>query len=402
MPETSISIWEFLASAPGAALLGEDWAGDSLAAVSRLRKRCTPEQASAVYSLWQVRRKAAGKLPTEFSAASMMTDRMLQQASSWRLASWLGGEFLAAGCAEAWDLCSSMGINAFGLTRAGLDVTGVDCDEAAVFCATHNAAILGVTTCEFRAVRVEESLGEIPTTAWVHIDPDRRASGKRSAALADCSPGEEILRRVVDETAGGAMKLSPAMGWGALAEWPVKIEYLSEAGVCRQLLAWWGDAASNRPARCATLISGDMNSPVAVRVVCADASPVRVQPVGAYLYELDAAVIAAGGVDDLAAELDLWRVDSQLEWLSGDAIVGHPAVRGFAVIGECPARPRDIRAALREVEAGEIAVKPRGVRVNTSRLQRELRGSGERPVVLFWGSFGRKERCILADRIYSS
>ncbi len=394
-----LSIWKFLASEQGASLLREDWSGDALAAVSLLRKRCTPEQAGAVYSLWQARRKAAGKFPDAFAAAALMTDRMLQQASSWRLASWLGRELVAGGCGAVWDLCSSMGIDSFGLARAGLSVVGVDCDEAAVFCATYNAAALGATGCEFRVGRVEESLGEIPSAAWVHIDPDRRASGKRSAALADCSPGEEVLRRVVDETAGGVMKLSPAMGWGALAEWPVKIEYVSEAGVCRQLLAWWGEAAANRPERCATLISGEMELPVATQVICGEASPASLQPLGAYLYELDAAVIAAGGVDDLAAELGLWRVDSRLEWLSGDATVSHPAMRGFAVVGECPARPREIRALLRDAGAGEVAIKPRGVRVNTSKMQRELRGEGERAVVVFWGSFGRSERCILAERL---
>lgn len=395
----SISTWQFLASEAGATLLSEDWSGDSLAVVSRLRKRCTPEQAAAVYSLWQARRKAAGKFPDSFAAAALMTDLMLQQASSWRLASWLGAKLAAGGCAAVWDLCSAMGIDSFGLARAGLPVVGVDCDEAAMVCATHNAALLGATACEFRTARVEDVLGEIPPDAWVHIDPDRRASGKRSAALADCSPGEEILRRVVDETAGGVMKLSPAMGWGALAEWPVKIEYVSEAGVCRQLLAWWGEAAQPRLARCATLLSGDLDSPVATTVLCGEAHTAPIQPMGKFLYELDAAVIAAGGVDDLAAELGLWRVDSRLEWLSGDATVSHPAVRGFAVLGECAARPRDIRAALRDVGAGEIAVKPRGVRVNTSKLQRELRGDGDRPVVVFWGSFGRSERCILAERL---
>ncbi|MBT3278698.1 MAG: hypothetical protein HN909_00505 [Phycisphaerales bacterium] len=397
--QDEITIWNFLTSDAGAALLAEDWSGESLAAIGQLRKRCAPEQAAAVYSLWQARQKAAGKFPESFAHDAFLTDRMLQQASSWRMATWLGREFAAAGCDAVWDLCSSMGVDAIGLAGANVPTVGLDCDPVAVLCAKHNAAIAGAQQCEFRLGRVEESLGEIPAGAWVHIDPDRRASGKRSAALSDYSPSEDILRRVIDQTAGGAMKLSPALGFGALEEWGVNIEYVSEKRVCRQLVAWWGEAAASRPARCATLVAGEADSLTVTRVVCGEAGMSSVKPLGAYLYELDPAVIAADGVDDLAALGELWRIDARLDWLSGDNLFEHPALRTFSVLGECPARPRDLRAALRGLDAGEVAIKPRGIQVNTTRLQREFRGTGERRIAIFWGRFGRKERCILAERL---
>jgi hypothetical protein len=45
-----------------------------------------------------------------------------------------------------------------------------------------------------------------------------------------------------------------------------------------------------------------------------------------------------------------------------------------------------------------VEVKPRGVKLDTDALQRELRGRGERPLVVLWGKVGAAQVAFIAER----
>ena len=45
--------------------------------------------------------------------------------------------------------------------------------------------------------------------ALVHVDPDRRAHGRRTTKLAYHEPAEEYLKSLIDQCEGGAIKLAP-------------------------------------------------------------------------------------------------------------------------------------------------------------------------------------------------
>ncbi len=390
---------EYLRSDSARRWLEGELPGDALAAAKVLRRELSAERAAAVLELRAVRARAerSGRFAPAFARALLADDRMLQQASSERLARYKGAQLAgrAGPAAQAWDLCCGMGADAIGLARAGLAVRGFDLSPAAVVCATHNATLAGVgDRCRFEPADVTALA--LPTDAAVHIDPDRRATGRRSHALADYAPGPDFLRALPTRTACGAMKLSPATDPAALADWPgLALEWLSEAGVCKQLLAWWPGEA--RPRHVATVLAGPPEAP-RVESIAADAEPAPLAAPGRWLIEPDPALLAARAVDALARRHGLWRAHPGLDWLFGDAPARSPLASDFEVLRQVPGRVRDVATALAELNAGLVEVKPRGLRLDTDALQRQLRGGGDQPIAVLWTRLGSRQVAFIARR----
>lgn len=384
----------FLACPRGESLLAMGLPADPLAAQAALRKHCSADQARAVAALREVRTRAGRKFPAGLAAGLLATDKSIQQASSWRIAQVKARRFASAGAARVWDLCCGLGADGLAMAAEGLAVTAIDCDEAMVACAVHNARLAGLSG-RFETRQADVTRLALPAEAVVHIDPDRRADGGRAVALDAYRPGGDVLRQLVARTAGGCVKLSPATDWAVLADWPdAAVEVVGEDRSARQLLLWWGRLADGAPARRATVVGGSLDEPSAESIPAGLAGPAVCGPVGRWLIEPDPAVLAARAVDDLAATHDLWRLDGQLAWLGGDEPVRTPLARSHEVLGEAPGRARDVARLVAELDGGAVTVKPAGLQLDTDRLARQLRGSGARPLGLFWGRFGRSQRVI--------
>jgi len=394
---------EFLRTDAAAALLAAELPDDPLHAIQTLRKRCGPDEAAAVATLRTLRLRAerSRRFPAGMARQMLATDKLLQQASSYRLAVWKGRCFAERfGCgAEVVDLCCGLGADAIGLATAGLRVRGVDVSAEAVLCAAHNAAAAGAgERCRFETADAAEL--EFNPAAIVYVDPDRRAAGRRSAELSDHRPGEAFLRELPRRTGGGAMKLSPALPYRQAEQLPVgELEYVSESGTCRQLVAWWGDpSASGPPRRRATVVWGPPDEPESASLPAGQAPRARARRPGRWLIEPDPAVLAAGGVDDLAAAEGLWRIDHALGWLFADRPIDSPMAVCFRVLDAVPGRRRDVGLAVRRLGGGTVEVKPRGVKLDTDALQRRLRGRGSRRLAVLWYRIGEHQRAFVCER----
>jgi SAM-dependent methyltransferase len=419
--------FRFLSTPQGEALLAMDLPADPLAAQKLLRKHCDASQAAVVAELRDLRHRAgtSGRFPGDWARKLLTTDKLLQQASSIRLAIAMGRQLARrTGTKKVIDLCCGMGADTIGLAMAGFNVTAVDSSPEALLCAEYNAALAGVADrCQFEFANAESF--PLPADAIVHVDPDRRSSGKRSAALADHSPGEEFLRALPARTAAGVIKLSPAFSYGALADWPnVNVEYVSEGGTCRQCNVWWdgqegddpgchGLLASRaehispggsrlaskpwHPNRLATVVTGDLLDPTVTSIEGGLASPAPVREHGPWLIEPDPAVIAADAVDDLAAAHDLWRIDSHLAWLFGNEPIDSPLAKCYHILATVPGRLKDIRRAIADLGGGTITIKPRGLRLDTDKLQHQLRGDGPRPLTILWTRLAKHQLAFIAE-----
>lgn len=406
----------FLLSPAGEALLAVPLPADPLAALTALRRHCTPDEASAVMKLRERRERAADKFPTDLAGRLLATDVRLQQASSLRTAIYKGRRLRSLrerlrSNAPLYDLCCGIGADAIGAALAGQEVRGWDMDAVAVACAAHNAAAAAVgERCCFAVGDVTQL--ELPQDACVHIDPDRRPAGRRTRTLADYQPPEAFLRALPTRTAAGAMKLSPAQDWRELVPAgtlpsgrdDVELEWLSEAGVCKQLVLWWGveptHARGQGVVRRATVLDGPLDDPQPGSLPAGEAPPAPVRSPGPWLIEPDPAVLAAEGVDDLAAALGLWRIEPSLAWLFGDAPADTPLARSYEVLRELPGRERDVARALRALDAGIVEVKARGVKLDTDALQRQLRGKSDRPLVVAWCRIGPRQTVFLCRRVH--
>ncbi|MCY2931167.1 MAG: hypothetical protein NTV86_17085 [Planctomycetota bacterium] len=390
--ELTLEQLEYLQTSEAAELLAADLPADELAAQKWLRRHVSDEQAVAVVVLRQVRRKAEAKFPRDLAGQLLATETLMQQASSLALARYVGGLLgPLAGPGEVLDLCSGMGADAIGMAMTGATVVGYDDSPAAVMCAGHNARAAGVQErCRFELADVTRLA--LPAEAIVHIDPDRRVTGRRGVSMTECRPAELFLRALPDRTAGGAIKLSPVLDACELSGWGrVTREYIGQNGQCRQLLVRYGRAAGQAEAM-ATVVGGEGDEMHVVSVPGGQAG-VRPGPVGAYVIDPG----AAGATDDLAARHGLWRLDRNLLLLFGDSPIDTPLGRLFKVVAEAPGRQRDIARALKALDAGTVHVKPRGVPIQTDPMQKALSGRGKRRLVVFWFRVGAVQRAIIAE-----
>ncbi len=395
---------EFCRSLAGEALLAAPLPDEPLAALTALRKVCPSDQAAAVMEVRNVRRRAArtGKPPAAIAGRMLGVDTLLQQASSLRLATYVGRRLAPiAGNRSTLDLCCGLGVNAIGLAMAGANVIGYDRSAPAVFCASHNASIAGVGgQCRFAAADVTQL--SLEADAVIHIDPDRRPTGRRTVSLDDSSPAEPFLRTLPAATRAGVIKLSPALPTSALADWPgVQLEHLSENGICKQLLCWWG--ADLGAAAKATIVFGDPAGPESISLPAGQAPAAAIAEPGQWLIEPDAAVIAAGGTDDLAAwateqGVPAWRIAWGLDWLFADEPIDTPLATCFHILRTAPGRQRDVAAAVAELKGGIVEIKPRGLKLDTDALQKRLRGKGERALSILWCKLGSREQAFIAER----
>ena len=110
----------------------------------------------------------------------------------------------------------------------------------------------------------------------------------------------------------------------------------------------------------------------------------RVAPPGRYLFEPDGAVIRAGLVTAVSAQLDGWLLDEHIAYVATDTPAWTPYARGFEVLEELPYQEKQLKAALRERGVGRLTIKKRGVDIVPEVLRKRLglRGDAEATIVL--------------------
>ncbi len=405
----TVSQLEYLCSQAGSDAMGLDLPEEPLLAQKRLRKQFSVEQANAISFMRTFRKHVAtcGKFPTEWAPQMMGSDDLLQQASSIRLGRYIARRLARTG-GSVHELCCGMGGDAISLAAEGMKVACVDISGESLICARQNVRAADFADkCTFCQADIAEL--DLPADSVVHIDPDRRFGGRRSVAMEDYSPPADVLRKLVETTRAGAMKLSPALGRDELADWPgVTLEHISEGGTCKQLVVWWGVNAENDAAageaggNRATIVSGELDAPQSISISAGVAPLAEIRAIenaGEYLIEPGPEVLAAGAVDDLAQREGLWRIGANLVWLFADAPADTPFGRSFHILDRVPGRVKDIRRAVNRLGGGVVEVKPRGVPMDTDKMQRALSRKGDRPLAVLWTRLGDKQTAFIAERV---
>jgi hypothetical protein len=103
----------------------------------------------------------------------------------------------------------------------------------------------------------------------------------------------------------------------------------------------------------------------------------------AYLYEPDPAVLRAGLVAALGAQLQAAQLDPDIAYLTAGELHPTPFARAWAVVDWFPFGLKRLRAYLREHGIGRVTVKKRGSPIQPEALIRDLRLSGEHERVVF-------------------
>ena len=358
--------------------------GAELALQAQLRKHYPEDIVRAAVSLHELRLKAKVK----FSRADRMwLDRQgLEQSTSESVSKYKSIRFSG----PVQDLCCGIGGDAIALANH-CDVTAIDISPASCLRTRWNAEVYDVAD----RLRTETAdIREWPTfDGLVHIDPDRRpGSSGRVSRIEDYVPGLEFLQRMMSHCRGGAIKISPASNFGG--KFPdAEIELISLNGECKEATVWFGDLARESPFRATVLPAGESvaGHPLAVSV--------PVEPLGAYLYDPDPAVVRAGLVDLMAEQLGLSRLDPAEEYLTSDQRVISPFVQTFEVLTNLPNNERDLKGWLRTSDIGQLEIKCRHIPIQADKLRRKLPITGAVPGVIVIARLNGKSRIIGARRV---
>jgi hypothetical protein len=398
--------------------MAAQWTGEPLALLTALRMDLTADRAGLVVEQATLRRRGAAK----FTDAQRMffTARGLEQATDEAVARY-----------KAWklplnqqlaDLCCGIGGDLLAMAERG-PVIGVDIDPITAALASANLRLplpqregWGEGLPEGARIVVADvgNFRVADLAAW-HLDPDRRPAGRRTTRIELHEPGPEIIARRLGECPNAAIKLAPGADFGTKADaksvgsdviaWrEAELEWISRKGQCRQLVAWFGSLARAPGMRRATRLASSLSVRGAELVVASFVGSPGVQPplagaIGRFVFEPDAAVLAADLTGALAADLELQPVASGTAYLTADEPRHSALLDSFEVLAVMPYQVKSLKAWLRARGVGQLEVKKRGVDLDPLRVKRELGVPGDETATLLVCRIGRKMTAILARRV---
>ncbi|AMV38251.1 class I SAM-dependent methyltransferase [Planctomyces sp. SH-PL62] len=391
-PDASDAEFAVLSSDAGLALIAQAQAVKSPGPsdLARWRKAHDQESVAAALRLAEARRKATPK----FSRGDRMwLDPVgLEQATAEAVAVHKARRFEADAVV---DLCSGIGGDAVALAGRSR-VLAVDLDLGMCRRVAWNADVYDrgdrVQPCRASA----ETL-PIPPGAWVHIDPDRRASKRGRAVDAEgYAPGPEFLHALMTRAPGGAIKLGPASDFARFAEeFDCEVEIISLGGEAKEATVWFGAAASCR--RRATKLPEGTTWTDRLGDQPWSEYPI-VAPIGRWLYDPDPALSRSGLLDSFARAHGLGRLAADLPYLTSEDFLATPWLEAFEIQSVHPLDLKRLRKLIDAERLGPVSVKHRTTDLKPETLRPLLRHHGDSPTVLFLTGGAGPGRAIVTHK----
>lgn len=342
----------------------------ALALSERLRRDGTdPELVAAALTQSRLRAAARAKF-ADFADGMLLTQAGLEQATRLPVAARHARRYLDAGCSHVADLTCGLGGDAMAMAALGLRVTACDVDEAAAALATINLR-------HFPEAEVRHTDGltlDLTGVDGVFADPARRtAKGRRHDPAASSPPLPAVLALRKRVPALG-VKVGPGIPHSAVPA-DAEAQWVSVDGDVVEAGLWFGPLAPAGPGRSALLLQG-----ATARLLREPEGGVPPAPsggVGRYLVEPDGAVIRAGLVALVAAEVDGRLVDPTIAYVTTDREPATDLGRVYRVLDTLPFHLKRLRAYLGERGVGRLTVKKRGTAVVPEDLRKRLALSGD-------------------------
>lgn len=354
--------------------------------VLRRQAHTTREQAIAAYEMAVLRRHAR----TKFTHADVMyfTREALEQATGERVARHHAARFPVN--SPVCDLACSVGGDLLALAQRGPAI-GIDRDGVRLAMAAANADALALRE------RIDLQLAdletfELPACEGAFFDPARREGGRRLAATAYQPALSHIVRwRPRVQVLG--VKVAPGVDYRQMPLWrEMEIEFISVEGEVKEAVLWYGDGV--KLGQRATLLQGDVAHTLHN---AGNLAPLPISPPLAYLYEPDGAILRAGLVESVGAQLGAAQLDAEIAYLTAERHVVGPYTRCWRVVEWLPFQLKNLRAVLRQRGVGAVTVKKRGSPIDTDQLARELSGDGDWPCVVILTQHMGKPIAVVAE-----
>ncbi|MFG1908818.1 methyltransferase domain-containing protein [Kribbella sp. NPDC048928] len=348
-------------------------AGAELKLVEQLRRRYDAPLVTAAVTQAALRHRAVAKFGAD-AARMYFTPDGLEQATRTTVSTHRAIRVAATRIGTMVDLGCGIGGDLIVMARAGIQVTGVERDPETAAVARANLAAFGLPG--------EVVVGDAETTdltpyEMVFADPARRADGRRVFDHNAYSPPWSFVTSLLQRTA--CVKVAPGIPHDAIPA-GVGAEWISDAGEVKEAALWSGELYDGTPRR-ATLLPGG--------ATVADAPEAVTGPVGRYIYEPDGAVVRAGLVTAVAAEVDGWLLDPRIAYVSAAEYVPTRLASAYEVLEELPYKEKALRAWVRTQGIGTLEIKKRGVDLDPAQLRRKLAPKGSAAATLIITRIGR-------------
>jgi len=352
--------------------------GRTMALSEQLRRDgVDAELVAAALTQSRLRARAHAKFDS-FADGMLFTAAGLEQATRLTVAAHHARRYVAAGVTRVADVTCGIGADSMAFAGVGLGVLATDLDEL-------TAALATVNLRHFPEAEIRHTDGlsldlRAEGVDGVYADPARRAtSGKRVFDPAAYEPPLDAVQALAAQVPALGVKVGPGIPHTALPA-DAETQWVSVDGDVVEAGLWFGPLRTDGAGRSALVLRG--RSAQVVR----DEGMGRadVGPVGGYLYEPDGAVIRAGLVAQVAAEVGGRLVDSTIAYVTSDALHETPLATAYRVLDTLPFGLKRLRTYLRERGVGRLTIKKRGTAVVPEQLRKQLdlRGDAEATIVL--------------------
>lgn len=345
----------------------------SIVIATRLRKTYPADLVIAAMEMHELRMRAKAK----FRQADDLwfTRGGLEQATSESIASYRAERF--AHSPQVVDLCCGIGgdLLALACLAPRADILAVDRDPLHLKIAALNADILGVAS---RIAFVESDVREVALSdaTAVFIDPTRRSDRGRMSLGESEPPLEWCIGLATSDRAVG-IKCAPGLDHGRVPDgW--EFEAIALGTDLKEAVLWSPAAARSRAS--ATVIDGAMIHHLTP--IPGEPVPTRTPIEGETLLDPNPAVTRSGLVEDLARGIGSVKIDDRIGFLLSSTPVDTPFARSLRIVASLPWNERRLRARLRELGAGAIDIRRRGLAGDVDAITRRLRGGGPHPFTI--------------------
>lgn len=354
----------------------------------------------------------------------LWTERSLAQASDYWSARYKASLFPIN--QTVVDGCCGAGADLVAIAGHG-NAIGIDSDPFMMDLSRDNAKVHGY---EVEVINKHISATDWqPPGEWLSIDPDRRASGKRTTDADEFSPSLDTVLTIVERLRGALIKLAPSTRvhddlLKRMEDMGQRV-WLGNQGECRQQLLLTGQLAQGS-LRMAVLCEPDAQAecPGKDTMTAVDSisnpSPQRawgLEYLGNHQSSNDYCDLPGSFVVDLhhvlhASELQAsWASENNLRCLGSvhgyfttDIPLDSPWAKTFEVLAVLPWDDRQLRKWLRKRGAGQVEVKTRGlqdrsIKIDANASQKRYSAAEGEPMTLLVTRLAGRIRCIIARRL---
>lgn len=335
------------------------------------------------FAQWELRHRAAKKF--ERAQEMLFVREALEQATHETVAAYHASRF-PVGVPVA-DLTVGIGSDLIALARRG-PVRGFEIDPKRADYARHNLDVHGLEAEVVERDCLEAEWHE--TCAWA--DPSRRSSGVRTLDPHEFEPDPSRIAERMRTLRLGGIKLSPMLEDAYLDSLGGSVEFLSFGGECREAVVWLGELAGSGR-RAVQVESG--------QALSASEEPPATDELDTLFFEADPAAIRAHALGTICAATGYRAVCSSNGYLTGGAPTSPLLrcwLRAWRVLDVLPFDRKQVRAALRRLDASLTTVKSRGIRLDAAQVHRQLRCDGSRPIALAVYPTSQGVRAALLDQ----